>query len=234
MKNKKSFMPFLLLAILGMVVTVGMYTILNANKVEVLVASGDIDARTEVTDSMVTTKVVPEDLLPQGAMTVDQKSEIVGKVTNTKIVSGTPISNKQFLSEGDTSVLTSQVPDKDKVLMTVPVTAITGVSAKLSPLEKVNVYSAYKLESIGVGAKLILQNIQVVATSVDANSVLNGVTLAVTPEQAESLVFATSVGEIQLAVVPYDYEVQITNGLTEDQFRSQYINNGASIPQPTK
>jgi pilus assembly protein CpaB len=172
----------------------------------VVVATGDIAPGTALAGGSLKLVSWPKELIPpQCAASLNQ---VEGRVVTFPISSGEPIMFSKLAPVGTAAGL-SGLLDKSKRALTVRVDDVTGVAGFLHPRDRVDVLADMKIKG-GVDenySKVILQDIMVLSigqiwqqTGDDKPTVVNAVTLELTPEQTEILNLASNEGKIRLAL----------------------------------
>ncbi|HJV26057.1 MAG TPA: Flp pilus assembly protein CpaB [Aromatoleum sp.] len=151
----------------------------------------------------------PSGSVPNGAF--NDVSKLDGRVAITGIQPGEPILESRLAPVGTKGGLSAVVPDGKRAI-TVRVNDVVGVAGFALPgnyvdiivnTEKVGDHANDKDQMI---SKIVLEHILVLAVAQEANrdetkpKVVNAVTLEVTPEQAERLDLARSVGNLSLVL----------------------------------
>lgn len=174
---------------------------------KVVVASADIQLGSRLNSQMLKTVDWPAGSIPHGAMT--KAEELEDRVVKTSVLRGEPILEAKLAPVGTKGGLSAVIPE-GKRAMTVRVNDVIGVAGFALPGNHVDIVVNTQLESVGRGdrqiSKIVLENILVLAVAQEANRdetkprVVNAVTLEVTPEQAEKLDLARSVGTLSLVL----------------------------------
>ena len=171
----------------------------------VAVATGDIAPGTALNAGSLKLVSWPQELIPpQCAAALDQ---VVGRVVTFPISTGEPIMFSKLAPVGAAAGLSSLL-DESKRALTVRVDDVTGVAGFLHPRDRVDVLADMKLKGVDENySKVILQDITVLSigqiwqqTGNDKPTVVNAVTLELTPEQTEILNLASNEGKIRLAL----------------------------------
>ncbi len=147
----------------------------------------------------------PRELIPPQAASAMQ--QVDGRVAVTPISTGEPILFSKLAPVGTAAGLSSML-DESKRALTVRVDDVSGVAGFVHPRDKVDVLVDMKMQGGNNDSfsKTILQNITVMTigqtteTKDNKPTVVNTVTLEVTPVQAEVLNLASSEGKIRLAL----------------------------------
>lgn len=181
----------------------------SVNTRKVTVASTDINLGTRLTADILRPVDWPADSVPAGAF--GDSKEIDTRVTRVAVQRGEPILETKLALPGATGGLSAVVAE-GKRAMTVRVNDVIGVAGFALPGNYVDILVSTQGErkpsdttdpSI---SKLVLERILVLAVAQEAAQndtkpkVVNAVTLEVTPEQAEMLDLARSVGQLSLVL----------------------------------
>ncbi|NPV27634.1 MAG: Flp pilus assembly protein CpaB [Firmicutes bacterium] len=212
--------------IFGLLTAVFVYTYLNnlkksmdhGEKVKVVVAKQDLQARTLITAAMVEEVERPKEFVH--AQAFSDLKEAVGQLTLIPVVSGEELLKSQVVRPGETRQgLAYRVP-VGKRAVAVAVNEVSGVGGMLKPGDRVDVVATVDLTDGKGGDKktytvVSLQDIEVLAVGTNLQETSPGgkgdgassdtkktesktVTLAVTVEQARPLVIAAERGAIRL------------------------------------
>lgn len=180
----------------------------TADHLPLVVAAADIPLGTPLEASMLTTLAWPPHAWPQGA--VADPGALVGRVVRTPLTRHEPILEAKLAATGSRGGLSAAITPGKRAL-TVKVNEVMGVAGFALPGSLVDVMVHTQLESerqmrdAGV-SKIVLERILVLAVAQDAGRdataprVANAVTLEVTPEEAERLDLARSVGTLSLVL----------------------------------
>ena len=175
---------------------------------KVVVAAGDINLGTRLTPEMIRLAD-----WPAGSVQKDSFSDIKAldtRVTRVSLQRGEPLTEAKLAQRGATGGL-SAVVTEGKRAMTVRVNDVVGVAGFALPGNFVDILVSTQEESKGANkdlniSKLVLERILVLAVAQESTQnetkpkVVNAVTLEVTPEQAEKLDLARSVGQLSLVL----------------------------------
>lgn len=176
---------------------------------KVVVAKLDIPAKTTVTSEMVQIKGVPQDFVHEAAMT--KVEEVVGQISAGNIYAGEQIITKKIITAKDNDKGLAYVIPAGKRAVSVPVNDVSGVAGLIKPGDQVDITATLDLDGQNIGrvvqTSFVLQKILVLAvnknleengTNITGNEKQQTVTLALTPEQAPSLIIASEKGSIRL------------------------------------
>lgn len=237
----------LLCTLLAVIVFIMIYSILSSllggkeekkeevavnDLVPVIEASVDIKPRTIITDDMIKATVVPQNLVPQGALT--DKSAVVGKPTSVAIMAGDMITTRKLNQSGATG-FNGLIP-KGMRAISFSVNDVTGVAGFAKPGDKVDILLISDKDGENrIASRAILKDVLILAVnktsmapqqarqvkkdengkpipdtapkpSGDASSAGTPavVTVALTPYEAAKLAASQQVGQLQLLLRPYE------------------------------
>lgn len=229
MKNTKALVMVAISLIAGVVAVVAAARWVSqqasGNNNRLAVASVDLQLGQPLNPEMVKLVDWPRDSMPPGAFT-DSK-DIGGRVTRTAMQRGEPILESKLAPVGSKAGLSAVIADGRRA-MTVKVNEVVGVAGFALPGNYVDIMVSTQEEGNQQNnqdrqiSKIVLERILVLAVAQEASrdeskpKVVNAVTLEVTPEQAEKLDLARSVGTLSL-VLRNQVETQDakTNGATK-------------------
>ncbi len=208
--NGKSMM-MLLLAVglgLGAMVITQMYlkkpTALQEETQEILVAARDVKEEEILKVDMVKAMRLPKSAIPVGSFS--SFKEIEDRWVKTALLEGDPVVEKRLGPKGTPPGLVANIP-KGMRAFAIEVNEQSGVSGFILPGHRVDVVRFDNNErGVNARAETILQNVQVLAAGqvfmrAEEKSVQSRtVTLAVTPDQVDTLVAAKSKGPLSLAL----------------------------------
>jgi pilus assembly protein CpaB len=176
----------------------------------IVVAATDISLGQRLAPEMFKLADWPAGSLPKGAFTDPQK--VGGRVLKTNLLTGEPVSEAKLAPAGTLGGLSALITEGKRAI-TVRVNDVIGVAGFALPGNYVDIIvSTQKDVPAGADAhqqnisKIVLERILVLAVAQEVNrdetkpKVVNAVTLEVTPEQAEKLDLARSVGTLSLAL----------------------------------
>ncbi len=207
MMNKR---PVLIMAVAAAVslATVSMAAIWLKQKdqvstIEVLVAVRDLPTGTRLQPSMVETVRWPASVPIQSPLQASQQA--YERVINTPVLRGEPILDSKLAAPGQQGGLSSVLKD-GKRAVTVKVNEIVGVAGFALPGNFVDVMANIPDKDNNPVSKIVLERIQVLAVAQDVASaenkprVVSAVTLEVSPQEAEIIDLARSVGSLSLVL----------------------------------
>src|SRR5262245_37076919 len=213
MKNPKAIAMLVLSVIIGLIATiaasgwVAQQGRTASNKV--VVAAVDIDLGSRLNTQLLKTIDWPTSSLPPGA--IGDPQTLQDRVVKTSILRGEPILEAKLAPVGTKGGLSAVIPE-GKRAMTVRVNDVIGVAGFALPGNYVDIVVNTQLEGEARNgqdkqiSKIVLEHILVLAVAQEANRdetkprVVNAVTLELTPDQAEKLDLARSVGTLSLVL----------------------------------
>ena len=188
----------------------------------IAVAAREIDLGTALDATAITTLAWPGGSLPEGAF--HDPAALQGRVVRTSLARGEPILASKLAPVGARGGLAAAIGEGRRAI-TVRVNEVIGVAGFALPgnLVDVMVHTTVDDARRGNGAplsKIVLEGILVLAVAQEAGrdetrpKVVNAVTLEVTPQQAELLDVARSVGNLSLVLRnPVDRREASTPGM---------------------
>jgi pilus assembly protein CpaB len=214
MKNKRAFIVMAVAIVFGLAAVVfASRWLLNqpsGNAGRIAVAAADISLGQRLAPEMFKLAEWPADSVPKGAFTDPQK--LSGRVLKSNLQMGEPVSESKLAPSGTLGGLSALIAEGKRAI-TVRVNDVIGVAGFALPGNYVDIIvsmqkdaapgSTTREQSI---SKIVLERILVLAVAQEVNrdetrpKVVNAVTLEVTPEQAEKLDLARSVGTLSLAL----------------------------------
>lgn len=207
----------------------------------IAVATTDIPMGSMLSPEMVRLAPWPEEAKPDGA--VSDLATLRNRVLVAAVQKGEPIVARRLAPEGSKGGLTAIVPPGKRAI-TVRVNDVVGVAGFALPGTYVDVLVNTQVGPEGGGkqesiSKIVLERILVLAVAQDVErdatkpQVSNAVTLEVTPEQAEILDLARSVGALSL-VLRNQTEIKSagTSGVTKDELLG--LRTPAPVPSAPK
>ncbi len=209
MKNPRAVLMFIIAVVIGLgasVVAAGWVAQKSSGGSKIVVAAVDIELGNRLTPEMLKTVEWPSGSIPNGA--VEDPKTLQDRVVKTNILRGEPVQESKLAPLGSKGGL-SAVIEEGKRAMTVRVNDVVGVAGFALPGNYVDIVVSTQLDNETRGgdkqiSKIVLEHILVLAVAQEANrdetkpKVVNAVTLEVTPDQAEKLDLARSVGSLSL------------------------------------
>jgi pilus assembly protein CpaB len=174
----------------------------------VVVAAEDIPLGTRLLAEHMRTVNWPKDALPAGA--ANDPAALVGGLTIARLATNEPLLASKLAGDDGGALLAFKIPNGSRAL-SVRVNDVTGISGFVNPGTRVDVIVVMETPNVegGRGAFTLLENIEVLAIAQNMDergqgpTVVNAVTLLVTPAQAERLALASQSGTLQLALRSY-------------------------------
>ena len=197
----------------------------TSSTTKVVVATADIDLGQRVSPEFVKTIDWPSGSVSPGAF--HDVGKVDGRVLKETAMRGEPILEAKLSPQGSTGGL-SAVIDPGKRAITVRVNDVIGVAGFALPGNYVDIIvntqkdsNAQNQQSEQKISKIVLEHILVLAVAQEAGrdetkpKVVDAVTLQVTPEQAEKIDLARSIGTLSLVLRnQVDPQDPNTNGAT--------------------
>src|SRR6266496_2328151 len=195
----------------------------SANKL--VVAVSDIDLGSRLTPAMLKSVEWPANSMPKGAFA--NPADLDSRVLRASVLSGEPVLESKLAPVGSKGGL-SAVVSEGKRAMTVRVNDVVGVAGFALPGNYVDIIVNTQEENAKSGnkdqqiSKIVLEHILVLAVAQEVGrdetkpKVVSAVTVEVTPEQAEKLDLARSVGTLSLMLRnQVDLKMAGTDGATK-------------------
>jgi pilus assembly protein CpaB len=211
----------------GLVASVGINQVMSkgsavvqapSEKVAVFVAKKEIAMNDLITPDMLTTKQLPKDVVPKGALT--SMKEVEDRRAATKIIVDDILLDAKLLAKGEKGRATDHLPPGMRsVAIKVDATSTSGFLVKPGDHVDLMVYlrrnGANGVENTMI--KTFLQNVRVFAVDNVLTESPEGkgqksmktISLLVTPDQAEVVTIASNLGKVTLALrSPKDSEIE--------------------------
>jgi pilus assembly protein CpaB len=178
---------------------------------QIVVAKADIELGSRLTPEMVTVQDWPAGSIPQGAIRAANTDTLLGRVAKVSVLKGEPISESKLAPAGAQPGLSFAIKEGKRAI-TVRVNDVVGVAGFALPGNYVDILVNTVDEtakSVGENktiSKIVLERILLLAVAQETSQgegkpkVVNAVTLEVTPEQAEQIDLARSVGTLSLVL----------------------------------
>lgn len=175
---------------------------------EVVVAAVDIELGRKLGASMLTTVAWPQGAVPAGAFRTPE--DLQDRVLKVGVLKGDAIVERKLAPAGTQGGLASVIAE-GKRAMTVRVNDVVGVAGFALPGTYVDVMVNTQKNGAGAGgdnqiSKTVLEQVLVLAVAQEAGrddtkpKVVSAVTLELTPQEAEKLDLARSVGTLSLVL----------------------------------
>lgn len=245
MKNARAILMLLVALAAGVAAVVAASRWLmqqSSNSVaQVVVAASDINLGQPIGPEQLRLVSWPSGSVPPGAFT--DATLLQGRVARTSVLRGEPLLEAKLAPQGTKGGL-SAVIGEGKRAITVRVNDVVGVAGFALPGNLVDVIVNTAAEAKRAGAsgngeasisKIVLEKILVLAVAQQVSrddtqpKVVNAVTLEVTPEQAEKLDVARSVGTLSLVL---RNQVDLAAVDTEGATKSTLLGAPAAAPMP--
>src|SRR5471032_548455 len=230
MKNRRALLMMGLAILLGlMAVLLASHWLLRQTPVgkgKIVVAAADVNLGQRLTPDMLRLTEWPAESLPQGALQDPQP--LAGRVLKSSMLRGEPLSEAKLAPAGTLGGLSALITEGRRAI-TVRVNDVIGVAGFALPGNYVDIIVSTQQDagdrtfpqSRNI-SKIVLERILVLAVAQEVGRdetkprVVNAVTLEVTPEQAENLDLARSVGSLSLVLRnQVDPQPGVTTGATK-------------------
>jgi len=203
----------------------------------IAVAAADIEIGARLSPEMLRLVDWPPSSVPPGAFA--DMAELNGRVVKTSLTRGEPLIEGKLAPAGAKGGLSAVVAE-GKRAMTVRVNDVIGVAGFALPGNYVDIMvntqdqGANRSDQDHAISKIVLERILVLAVAQESDrdgtkpKVVNAVTLEVTPEQAEALDLARSVGALSLVL---RNQTDPEPGGTEGATKSTLLKEGREPPK---
>ena len=207
----------------------------STDKAMVMVANRDLALGQGIAAPMVEAVAWPTGSVPAGAFSDSKKLE--GRVVRASIYKGEPVLLAKLAPEGTKAGLDSVIKAGHRAI-TVKVNEVVGVAGFLAPNSFVDLIVNLRDEKDKELSRVVLRRVMVLAIAQEAQrpdeskpKVVNAVTLEVTPEQAEKIDLARSIGSLSLILRnQVDTDQTDTAGVRRQDLFSKEIAAPASAP----
>jgi pilus assembly protein CpaB len=207
MRNIRPLGVLLLALVLGLAAAAYAATWLQqqsaSNTLQVIVAQRDLQMGTRLQPDMLQTLAWPKAAAIQDPLTT--LDQAVGRVIHMPVLRGEPLLQSKLAPVGEKGGLSS-VLEPGQRAVTVKVNEIVGVAGFALPGNFVDVMVNTPDSQNQPVSKIVIERIRVLAVAQDVSTneskprVVNAVTLQVTPQQAEQIDLARSVGTLSLVL----------------------------------
>jgi pilus assembly protein CpaB len=228
MKNRRAYLMLALAAALGLgAVLLASRWLLRqtpGTAGRIVVAAADVNLGQRLAPDMLKLADWPSDAMPQGALRDPHK--LNGRVLKSSVLRGEPLSEAKLAPAGTLGGLSALIAEGRRAI-TVRVNDVVGVAGFALPGNFVDIIVHTQADDAARQherpiSKIVLERILVLAVAQEVSRddtkprVVNAVTLEVTPEQAERLDLARSVGTLSLALRnQVDPRPGVTGGATK-------------------
>ena len=229
MKNRRAYLMLALAVVLGLgaVLLASRWLLRQTPSAagRIVVAAGDVNLGQRLGPDMLKLAEWPADALPPGALR--DPAKLSGRVLKTSVLRGEPLSEAKLAPAGTLGGLSALIAEGKRAI-TVRVNDVVGVAGFALPGNFVDIIVHTQAGEQGREqerdiSKIVLERILVLAVAQEVSRddtkprVVSAVTLEVTPEQAEHLDLARSVGTLSLALRnQVDPKPGVTGGATKD------------------
>ncbi|GGY25177.1 Flp pilus assembly protein CpaB [Pseudoduganella albidiflava] len=212
MKNRRAYTMMAIAIVLGLaaVALASRWLLRQApsTAAHVVVATADVNLGQRLGPETVKLAEWPADSLPAGALTDPLK--LSGRVLKTSVLRGEPLTEAKLAPAGTLGGLSALITEGKRAI-TVRVNDVVGVAGFALPGNFVDILVSTQADTSTAEdreaiSKIVLERILVLAVAQEVGRddtkprVVNAVTLEVSPEQAEMLDLARSVGNLSLVL----------------------------------
>jgi len=203
-----------------------------SDMIPLVVASRPVPAKTILTSDMLGVKGVPRAYAPPNTLT--KIEDAVGRVTTVALAEGEPLMAARVVQKEKAVGLSYYVPQGMRAV-TMSVNEIIGNAAFPEPGDSVDVLGTFNISNQDK-TMMVLERLPILAVVRDTESKglqqrdvkgYTSLTLAVTPQQAATLVWAEERGRLRLLLRPKDSTDYV--GHIEADFQSLF-----GVPKPPK
>ncbi|HJT31972.1 MAG TPA: Flp pilus assembly protein CpaB [Pirellulales bacterium] len=234
----------------GLVATIGINQVMaNRNQpaagpvdgTEVFVALQDIAMGDPINKALLKLEKWPTDKLVDGM--IFKLEDIEGRRSRQKIFAGEPILENKLLKKGETGASATDMIPPGYRAVPVSVDAVSGSSGMILPGDRVDllvhIQGGMNQDIRSPTTVTFLQNVKVFA--VDDNFSRAGdettataktISVLVTPDQAQMVMLAASVGKVQMVMRSANDDAVETTGLVDVQTLLHGRTSGGSAPPP--
>jgi pilus assembly protein CpaB len=242
MKGSRALVLLLLSLVAGVVAMVLAARWLNeqgsgVSGTQVLVATRDVDLGQPLNASMVQLVSWPADSIPGGSFSAAQAIE--GRVLRTQLQKGEAVLEAKLAPAGTKGGLSALIGEGQRAI-TVKVNEVFGVAGFALPGNFVDVLVNTQDDRDRPVSKIVLERILVLAVAQEASRddtkprVVNAVTLEVSPQQAERIDLARSVGTLSLVLRnQVDSDQAKTDGVRKAQLLGESTGSPALALAPS-
>lgn len=211
----------------GYVSSVRAKVLTDAEPREIYVTTKNVPAGTSL-DEMLTGGMAERTKVPSRYAAEDAVSDagqVSARVLLYDVGPGEQLTSSKFKASGGSDIV-GQVP-RGKLAVSVPIDEVTGVGASLRPGDSIVLFATFSPGPNGVDmTRILLPAAQVIASSFDSGSQQRGgalgarqngstkqtITLAVSPNEAEKVVFAAEKGHVWMALRPLSKDLSAKTG----------------------
>jgi pilus assembly protein CpaB len=214
-KNKRAILMMAVAVLFGLVAVIlasrWLLTQSAAGSDRIVVAAADVNLGQRISTEMLTLAEWPVASRPKGAFS--DPAKVTGRVLKNSILRGEPLTDGKLAPSGTVGGLSALITEGKRAI-TVRVNDVIGVAGFALPGNYVDIIVSTQKDPLPTDrngrelniSKIVLERILVLAVAQEVGRdetkprVVNAVTLEVTPEQAEKLDLARSVGTLSLAL----------------------------------
>jgi pilus assembly protein CpaB len=239
MKNKRAIIMMAVAVLFGLAAVLLAKVLLLPNSgstgSQIVVAAADINLGQRLRPDLLKLAEWPARSLPPDAVRDPQK--LTGRVLKSSMFPGEPVTEAKLAPEGTLGGLSAVIVEGKRAI-TVRVNDVIGVAGFALPGNFVDIIVNTQKDAVAAGrdpreqtiSKIVLERILVLAVAQEVSRddtkprVVNAVTLEVTPDQAENLDLARSVGTLSLVLRnQVDPKAGATEGATKHTLLAEAV-----------
>ncbi len=216
---------YLLLGLIGVCASAAAYFAFATQMEDVVVATANITANTQISSDMLAVKKVDKSALPPKYLKSSDANAMVGLYTNIGITEGS-IFTEGNVATKDTKK--SAVIPEGQTLLAI---SISSLPKGVSPGDRVNILVGISTDEGRI--VITYQNVQVTSTKVNEKGDVTGLEVQVTPDQAQKIQYAQLNGELAVSLLPLGYTEEQLNPVSESDaknYDSYMEDNSVSEP----
>lgn len=212
-KSQKKILFGIVLTV-AIVLSALLFFIFVGNTKNVLVATQDVKANSQITSTMFTTERVDASSLPDNYLTADDAKDLVGYYTYIGFTKGSVITKSNIATSAKKA---SGAISKKKTLLTI---SAENLPSGIQTGDFVNIVIGATTELEGSSGTTVLtyQKVEVSNIYTDDDGNVTGLEVVVTPKQAQKIVYAQLKGQISVSLLPINYKTTDLQPIDENGF----------------
>ena len=212
-KSQKKILFGIVLTV-AIVLSALLFFIFVGNTKNVLVATQDVKANSQITSTMFTTERVDASSLPDNYLTADDAKDLVGYYTYIGFTKGSVITKSNIATSAKKA---SGAISKKKTLLTI---TAENLPSGIQTGDFVNIVIGATTEQEGSSGTTVLtyQKVEVSNIYTDDDGNVTGLEVVVTPKQAQKIVYAQLIGQISVSLLPINYKTTDLQPIDENGF----------------
>lgn len=212
-KSQKKILFGIVLTV-AIVLSALLFFIFVGNTKNVLVATQDVKANSQIASTMFTTERVDASSLPDNYLTADDAEDLVGYYTYIGFTKGSVITKSNIATSAKKA---SGAISKKKTLLTI---TAENLPSGIQTGDFVNIVIGATTEQEGSSGTTVLtyQKVEVSNIYTDDDGNVTGLEIVVTPKQAQKIVYAQLKGQISVSLLPINYKTTDLQPIDENGF----------------